>query len=128
MKLGVSIPTSHQGVYLPSPFASAPELTSIVRMAERFGFYSAWVLDLMTPSYERHKQPWNLPEWYEAMLSLGYLAGVTEKVRLGTATIQLPCPRCRGTSLAYAPCGVVMLRPLPTHRGTNDERCNCRNP
>ena len=57
MKLGVSIPTSHQGVYLPSPFASAPELTSIVRMAERFGFYSAWVLDLMTPSYERHKQP-----------------------------------------------------------------------
>ena len=53
MKLGVSIPTSHQGVYLPSPFASAPELTSIVRMAERFGFYSAWVLDVEAGGSDR---------------------------------------------------------------------------
>ena len=90
MKLGIALPTSHQGVYLPSPFAGAEELTAIVRMAEQFGFYSAWVLDLMTPSYQRHKQPETLPQWYEAMLSLGYLAAVSKTIRLGTATIQLP--------------------------------------
>ena len=90
MKLGIGLPTTHQGVYLPSPFAGAPELVSIVQMAEGFGFHSAWVLDLMTPSYERHKSPETLPEWYEAMMSLGFLAGLTKKIKLGTATIQLP--------------------------------------
>ena len=90
MKLGISLPTSHQGVYLPSPFAGAEELTAIVQLAERLGFYSAWALDFMTPSYARHKLPEALPQWYEAMLSLGYLAAATKTIRLGTATIQLP--------------------------------------
>ena len=90
MKLGVALPTSHQGVYLPSPFADAPALVSMVQMAERFGFYSAWVFDFMTPSYERHKSAATVPEWYEAMMSLGFLAAVSENIKLGTATIQLP--------------------------------------
>lgn len=90
MKLGISLPTSHQGIYLPSPFAGAEELTAIIRMAERLGFYSAWVLDFMTPAYERHKLPGAAPQWYEAMQSLSYLAAMSETIRLGTATIQLP--------------------------------------
>ena len=41
MKLGIDLPTAHQGVYLPSPFNGAPALVSIVQMAEGFGLYSA---------------------------------------------------------------------------------------
>ena len=90
MKIGMALPTSMQGVYLPSPFAGVSELVSILRLAERVGFYSAWVVDFMTPFYERHKQPDTLPEWYEAMGALSFLAAVSERIMLGTACIQLP--------------------------------------
>ena len=90
MKIGIALPTSHQGVYLPSPFADGQELIAIAQAAERFGIDSAWVLDFMTPFYERHRQPDQLPQWYEAMVSLGYIASATRHIRLGTATIQLP--------------------------------------
>ena len=90
MKIGIALPTSHQGVYLPSPFTGGSELIAIAQMAERFGLDSAWVLDFMTPSYERHLQPDQLPQWYEAMVSLGFIASATQRIKLGTATIQLP--------------------------------------
>lgn len=90
MKIGMALPTSMQGVYLPSPFANPGELTATVQLAERLGFYAAWVFDFMTPFYERHKDPDSVPEWYEAMASLCYLAGVSERIMLGTACIQMP--------------------------------------
>ena len=90
MKIGFALPTSLQRIYLPSPFAGTAELVSMIRTAERLGFHSAWVADFMTPFYERHKQPGATPQWYEAMTSLGFLAGVSERIKLGTACIQLP--------------------------------------
>ena len=90
MKIGMALPTSMQGVYLPSPFANSGELTSTIQLAERLGFYSAWVFDFMTPFYERHKAADSTPEWYEAMTSISYLAGVSERIMLGTACIQMP--------------------------------------
>jgi alkanesulfonate monooxygenase SsuD/methylene tetrahydromethanopterin reductase-like flavin-dependent oxidoreductase (luciferase family) len=44
----------------------------------------------MTPIYDRHRRAGATPEWYESMMSLAYLAGVTERIKLGTACIQVP--------------------------------------
>jgi probable F420-dependent oxidoreductase len=90
VKLGIALPTSQQGVYLPTPFAGRTELAAIVKAAERLHLDSAWVLDFMTPVYDRHRAAGARPEWYESMTSLAYLAGVTDRIKLGTACIQLP--------------------------------------
>ena len=124
MKLGIALPTSHQGVYLPSPFAGGEEIADIARMAERYGFDSAWVLDFMTPSYARHEQPGAVPEWYEALTSLAYVAAVTGTIRLGTAVAQLPLRelqtesgalmlvRAAANARAALQAGVITLRDL----------------
>ena len=90
MKYGIGIPTSHQGVYLPSPFAGPKEITSVTQLAEKLGFYSAWGLDFITPTESRHKVPGQLPQWHEVIISLAYLAAATKKIKLGTATVVLP--------------------------------------
>src|SRR5262249_51186687 len=66
------------------------QLAAIVRAAERLRLDSAWALDFMTPVYDRHRASGAAPEWYESMTSLAYLAGGTERIKLGTACIQLP--------------------------------------
>ena len=91
MKFGIGIPSSHQGVYLPNPFAGPDEITEVTQVAERLGFYSGWVLDFMTPTESRLKAGRDGDmEWHEAMVSLSYLAAATSSIRLGAATVVLP--------------------------------------
>ncbi len=90
MNVGIGIPASHQGVYLPNPFAGPAELIQFTRLAEQLGFYSGWVLDFMTPTETRLKTRNTNQEWHEAMVSLSFLAAYTNSIKLGTATIVLP--------------------------------------
>ncbi len=87
MKFGIGIPTQHQGVYLPSPFAGPDEIVAVTQLAERLGFYSAWGLDYRIIDKSRMKVK---PQWHEIMISLSYLAAVTKNIRLGTGVIMLP--------------------------------------
>jgi probable F420-dependent oxidoreductase len=90
MKIGIGLPISHQGVYLPSPFAGPQELVQLAQEAESLGFYSGWGLDFMTPRTDEQMTPGKQPQWHEIIVSLSYLAAVTKKLRLGTASVQLP--------------------------------------
>jgi probable F420-dependent oxidoreductase len=69
--------------------------------SERLGYDAVWVQDHVTRSAadaEHHFavgawEAWPrpiVPNFYEALTSLGYLAAVTERVRLGTSAIVLP--------------------------------------
>jgi len=90
MKFGIGIPVAHQGEYCPTPFAGPNELVTIVQTAERLGFHSAWGLDFMTPRHDPEAVRGSLPEWYEVLTALTYLAGKTSRIRLGTGALQVP--------------------------------------
>jgi F420-dependent oxidoreductase-like protein len=63
------------------PAATAATLADVARAAERTGFTSLWLMDhfLQIPQVGRE---WD--DMLESHTTLGYLAGVTERIRLGT--------------------------------------------
>jgi F420-dependent oxidoreductase-like protein len=63
------------------PAATAKALAGVARAAEEAGFTSIWVMDhfLQIPQIGRE---WE--DMLESYTTLGYLAGVTERIRLGT--------------------------------------------
>jgi F420-dependent oxidoreductase-like protein len=63
------------------PAATAGALAEVARAAEKAGFTSLWVMDhfLQIPQIGRE---WE--DMLESYTTLGYLAGVTERIRLGT--------------------------------------------
>lgn len=90
------------GVFLPvSGRAAVPEvLTDAARQAERLGFDSVWAAERLVNPWEMGtKYPYKADEqWFvppespflETLTVLTFLAGVTEKVRLGASVIVLP--------------------------------------
>lgn len=78
MKIGLQIP---RFTWPGEPAAIGPKLAEIARLAEASGFSSVWVMD-------HFFQIRGVGEVAEPMLegysTLGYLAGVTQRVRLGT--------------------------------------------
>src|SRR3954467_6520749 len=63
------------------PGTTRDELASVARAAEEAGFTSLWVMDhfLQIPQVGRE---WE--DMLDSYTTLGYLAGVTERIRLGT--------------------------------------------
>ena len=91
MKFGVGIPTSREGGRHPSPFAGPKEIVQITQMCERLGFDSIWGSDFTNPSPSMHiPQNEPPPRWYDVLISLSYLAALTERIQLGIGVIVLP--------------------------------------
>ncbi len=90
------------GVFLPvSGRAAVPEvLTEAARQAERLGFDSVWAAERLVNPWEMGtRYPYKADEqWFvspespflETLTVLTFLAGVTERVRLGASVIVLP--------------------------------------
>ena len=84
VKFGVSLP--NYGVQ-----AGKKQILEIAKAADKLGYFSVWAADrLIVP--EPPNQPWSKinPAVYEPIVTLSYLASVTENVRLGTSVIVLP--------------------------------------
>ena len=88
------------GVVLLSAIVASPsDLRLVAEEAERLGFHSLWVTErIAMPVLIQSKYPYRtdgLPafdfdsSWTESMVTLGFLAAVTHRVRLGTAVIPL---------------------------------------
>ncbi|GAB4460473.1 MAG: hypothetical protein Kow00120_28140 [Anaerolineae bacterium] len=79
------------GLILPnydSPANTPAGLRAAAQAAEAAGFDSVWTTDhVLVPDVERAAPYKRLTE---ALMTLGYLAGLTERVRLGTSVIVLP--------------------------------------
>ena len=91
MKYDMEIPTSREAVFVPVPFAGPQEIVKIVQDAEKLGYHTVWGTDFMTlaPGVSPIEDP-DPPNWYELIVSLSYLAAVTEKIVLGTGVILIP--------------------------------------
>jgi probable F420-dependent oxidoreductase len=78
------------GVCLPNfPFGVQPSKANIVAVAqaaERLNYDSVWVSDHILVSKDKPRYG-NI---YEALTTLAYIAGVTQRIRLGTSILVLP--------------------------------------
>ncbi len=92
MKFGVVVPNSYEGVYGNVPFAEPREIVKFAQIAESLGYDSIWGIDLIVPSQSRRvdqaeEKP---PMWYELLISLAYMAAVTNHIKLAAGVIVVP--------------------------------------
>jgi probable F420-dependent oxidoreductase len=94
MQIGVKLPTS-------GPFASPSAIRDVAQAAEELGYDSVWLQDHVTRSpsdveYHFGMGQWDawkkpiVPDFYEALTVLAWVAGLTSTVRLGTSALVLP--------------------------------------
>jgi probable F420-dependent oxidoreductase len=86
MRIGVRLP--HFGNIAADPLKAAEQIEAVARAADDIGFHSIWVGDHVTPgiaSAERFGST-----WYDGLTTLAFAAGVTRRVRLGTAVLIAP--------------------------------------
>lgn len=90
------------GIHLAGsgPFASMERIGRLAMRAEELGFDSVWLGDhVVTPErfssaypYPRTEafSPDNARIWYEPIVTLGWVAGMTQRVRLGISVLVVP--------------------------------------
>ena len=90
MKFGLGIPNCREGKVYPENFANPKEIMRLTQLAEQLGFYSAWATDYIAP-VPAMEFPKNVkPNWYELIVTLSYLAAVTDKIKLASGVLLLP--------------------------------------
>jgi probable F420-dependent oxidoreductase len=94
MRIGVKLPTS-------GPVAGPEAIRTIAETCDELGYHSLWVQDHVSRSSadaEHHFgmgawEAWTrpiTPNFYGALSTLSYLAGITKRVRLGASAMVLP--------------------------------------
>jgi probable F420-dependent oxidoreductase len=96
MQLGVAVPNAHETLAEPATIAA------VAGLAERLGFDSLWVNDHVIipdpapsatggagPAYAARYGEQRRQSLYEPLITLAYLAGVTDRIRLGTSVYLL---------------------------------------
>jgi probable F420-dependent oxidoreductase len=90
MRFSVAIPTCVEGLLYPVPFITPERLLRVATAAESLGYHSVWGNDhLSTQKYV--KEAWaDPPNYYEPLVALAFVAGVTKRIGLGTSIIVMP--------------------------------------
>ena len=83
MKFAIGIPNCREGMFYRPQIAGPEQIEELTRLAERLGYDAIWAADFMTPVAEMGFPESAKPHWYELMVSLSYLAAVTERIKLG---------------------------------------------
>jgi len=94
MKFGMKLPNS-------GPFATAENLRILAVECDKLGYDSLWVTDHINWSAAHAKyhfssgavEAWKYPiepNYYEPLVTLSYLAGVTKQITVGTSIVVLP--------------------------------------
>jgi probable F420-dependent oxidoreductase len=80
----------HLGVILPNfgGRSSPDRIRRVAERAEELGFDSVWATEHVVVGSDRPAQPYR--RVYDPFVTLGWLAGVTERVALGTSIVVLP--------------------------------------
>ena len=90
MKFTVSIPTCREGLSLELPFATPEDTVRLALRAEELGYHSVWGNDHITPPDYVREDYDTPPQWFEPLTTLAFVAGKTERVKLGTAVLVMP--------------------------------------
>jgi probable F420-dependent oxidoreductase len=87
------------GVVLARVVVARDEMRKLAVAADELGLHSLWLTEhIAVPTEIASRYPYSADgkppfgaenQWHESMVALGYLAGVTERIRLGSAVIPL---------------------------------------
>jgi len=90
MKFGVGLPTATAGMMYPTPFATAADVVDIAVEAEQLGYYEVAGNDhITTQQYVRESYP-TPPDFFEPLVTYGYIAARTSVLRLLTGILVFP--------------------------------------
>ncbi len=91
------------GIRLPvgGPLANTSDIARAARRADALGYDAVWVHDFIVWTHMQDKTHVSCgatelvkedtpPNFYESLTNLAYLAGITERVKLGVAVLCLP--------------------------------------
>lgn len=92
MEISVAIPTCMEGMIYPYP-VTPEHLVDIAQQAEALGYHSIWGNDHMTTQRYVREESSVPPNFWEILVTYGYLAAVTRTIRLGTGVLVLPMRR-----------------------------------
>ena len=92
MKFDIALPNCMEGFLVPANFAGPAELVRFAQEAERLGYYALWGFDFTAPVSDLRGRPSDdaEPNWYELMISLASLSGVTKTIKLGAGVVIIP--------------------------------------
>ncbi|MDA4128893.1 MAG: LLM class flavin-dependent oxidoreductase [Thaumarchaeota archaeon] len=90
MKFGIQTPTCSEGLIYPAGFASHKTMVELSQNAERLGYDSAWGNDHISTQHYIKGLMAKPPNYFEPLITHGFIAEATKKIRLGTGIIALP--------------------------------------
>jgi probable F420-dependent oxidoreductase len=90
MKFGIAIPTCVEGMAYPIRFADQREVIGLGVAAEELGYDSVLVNDHFSTMPYVREQFDQAPRFYEPLVTLGYLAARTERIRMMTGVVVMP--------------------------------------
>lgn len=92
MKFDIALPNCMEGFLVPANFAGPEELVRFAQHAEALGYYAIWGFDFTAPVPELRGPDADEgePNWYELMISLASLIGVTKTIKLGAGVVIVP--------------------------------------
>ena len=93
MKFDIALPNCMEGFLVPANFAGPAELVRFAQDAERLGYYALWGFDFTAPVADLRGPPSDdaEPNWYELMISLASISGVTKTIKLGAGVVSSLC-------------------------------------
>lgn len=93
MKISVGLPTGMEGLMYPVPFATPDNIIEIAVHAERLGYHSVWGNDHMTTQNYVREEFSTPPNYWEPLITYGFVAAATKTLRMGTGMLVLPMRR-----------------------------------
>lgn len=92
MKFDIALPNCMEGFLVPTNFAGPAELVRFAQDSERLGYFALWGFDFTAPVLELRgpESDSSEPNWYELMISLASLSGLTKTIKLGAGVVIMP--------------------------------------
>jgi len=90
MKFGFGIPCCREGITLPVGMVTIEGMIDLAQTADKLGFHSVWFDDYRAPSPSMKIPSSQIPNWFEPLTTISYLASITKQVRFGTGIMVLP--------------------------------------
>jgi len=90
VKFSTGVPNCREGRLNPIGSVARSWMCDVASAAEEHGYYSLWLNEFLETEPNVAARFDNPPNYYDPLVTIGYLAALTRRIRLVTSTIVLP--------------------------------------